>query len=281
GAGGAGAAPGGGASAARSSSGAVADTSVLLSVLSSVPGVTVMVNRVTLGATPVSVRVPRGRLATILAADGDVRRDTVLYVSGRHDLVVTVEREGPAAERGAGAPLPVASALSRSSLETEMAYVLPPLPRQPVVASMRTPRGARTDLYWSLAVAGIASLASSPHCRRQATAPEPYGGTYTGSYHPAGTFVPSAFLLCGTAIGLTAGAASFPVFRIFSRFANDGARTQYLTDSASFPQRQAAFLQLRQMRESMIDSVYRQRQAEAFGSARLRWRVDTIPRRLP
>lgn len=267
--------------ATRGAGGGGADTSVLLSVLASATGVNVMVNRVTLGSAPVSMRVPRGRLVTILASVGDVRRDTVLYVSGRHDLVVTVEREATMVDRGAGAPLPMASALSRSAVEAEVGFMLPALPRQPVVATLRTPRGARTDLYWSLAVAGITSLASSPHCRRRATAPEPYGGTYTGTYHPAGTFVPSAFLLCSTAIGVTAGAASFPIFRIFSRFANDGARSQFMTDSANYPLRQAAYLQVRQRRESMIDSVFRQRQAEALGSVRLRWRVDSIPRRLP
>lgn len=254
---------------------------MLLSVLSNVSALDVSVNRVPLGGTPVSLRVPRGRLAAISVADGAQRRDTVVFVTGRHDLVVTVERAVGGAERAAGAPLPVAAALSRSVVEAELALVLPPLPRQPSVPALRTPRSARSDLYWSLAVAGIASLVSSPHCRRQATAPEPYGGTYTGDYHPAGTFVPSAFLLCGTAIGLTSGAASYPIFRIFSRFANDGARSQYLSDSASYPQRQASYAQVRQLRESMVDSVFRQRAGDVPGAALLRWRVDTLPRRLP
>ena len=227
-----------------------------------------------------SQRVPRGRLVAIAVGEGGQRRDTTLYVTGRHDLVVTVERGNAALDRSAGAPLPVPSALTRSAVEAEIAMALPPLPRQPVMPTMRTPRGARTDLYWSLAVAGVAALASSPHCRTQATAPTPYGGTYTGTYHPAGTFVPSAFLLCTSAIGVTAGAVSFPLFRIFSRFANEGERSRYVADSASLQQRQAAYVQVARVRQSMVDSAFAQRQQER-GMPLLRWRVDTIPRRLP
>jgi hypothetical protein len=263
-----------------SAGGSGADTTVLLSVVSSVGSLPVSINRIPQGAAPVSQRVPRGRLVALAVGEGGQRRDTTLYVTGRHDLVVTVERGNTAGERQAGAPLPVPSALSRSAVEAEISMALPPLPRQPVMPTMRTPRGARTDLYWSLAVAGVAALASSPHCRTQATAPAPYGGTYTGTYHPAGTFVPSAFLLCTSAIGITSGAVSYPIFRIFSRFANEGERSRYVADSASLQQRQAAYVQVARVRQSMVDSAFVQRQQER-GMALLRWRVDTIPRRLP
>jgi hypothetical protein len=263
-----------------SGGGAGADTTVLLSVVSSVGSLPVSVNRIPQGTAPVSQRVPRGRLVAVTVGEGGLRRDTTLYVSGRHDLVVTIERGPATSDRPSGAPLPTASALTRTAVEAELGMALPPLPRQPVMPTMRTPRGARTDLYWSLAVAGVAALASSPHCRTQATAPAPYGGTYTGSYHPAGTFVPSAFLLCTSAIGLTAGAVSYPIFRIFSRFANEGERSRYVADSASLQQRQAAYVQVARVRQSMVDSAFAQRQQER-GMPALRWRVDTIPRRLP
>jgi hypothetical protein len=257
-----------------------ADTTVLLSVVSSVGSLPVFVNRMPQGAAPVSQRVPRGRLVAIAVGEGGARRDTTLYVTGRHDLVVTIERGSATPDRTSGAPLPVASALTRTAVEAEISMALPPLPRQPVMPTMRTPRGARTDLYWSLAVAGVAALASSPHCRTQATSPAPYGGTYTGTYHPAGTFVPSAFLLCTSAIGITSGAVSYPIFRIFSRFANEGERSRYVADSASLQQRQAAYVQVARVRQSMVDSALAQRQQER-GMPLLRWRVDTIPRRLP
>ncbi len=263
-----------------SAGGAGADTTVLLSVVSSVGSLPVSINRIPQGAAPVSQRVPRGRLVAIAVGEEGQRRDTTLYVTGRHDLVVTVERGNTSLDRPAGAPLPVASALTRSAVEAEISMALPLLPRQPVMPTMRTPRGARTDLYWSLAVAGVAALASSPHCRTQATAPAPYGGTYTGTYHPAGTFVPSAFLLCTSAIGITSGAVSYPIFRIFSRFANEGERSRYVADSASLQQRQAAYVQVARVRQSMVDSAFAQRQQER-GMPLLRWRVDTIPRRLP
>jgi hypothetical protein len=263
-----------------SGGGGGADTTVLLSVVSSVGSLPVSINRMPQGTAPVSQRVPRGRLVAIAVGEDGLRRDTTLFVSGRHDLVVTIERGPATPDRLSGAPLPTASALTRTAVEAELGMALPPLPRQPVMPTMRTPRGARTDLYWSLAVAGVAALASSPHCRTQATAPAPYGGTYTGTYHPAGTFVPSAFLLCTSAIGLTAGAVSYPIFRIFSRFANEGERSRYVADSASLQQRQAAYVQVVRVRQSMVDSAFAQRQQER-GMPALRWRVDTIPRRLP
>lgn len=256
------------------------DTTVSLSVLSTVGSLPVTVNRVAVGRTPVALPVPKARLVAIAVGEGRQRRDTTVYITGRHDVVVTVDRGRPEAVQG-GAPLPTAAALTRASVESELAAVLPPLPPEPVLPTRRSVRGARTDLYWSLAVTGVASLASSAHCRRQATAPEPYGGTYTGTYHPAGTFVPSAFLLCSSAIGVTAGAASFPLFRIFSRFANDGVRRRYQVDSASFPQRRDAYRQLRQLRTASVDSALAMRRVETGAAPALRWRVDTVPRRRP
>ena len=259
---------------------AASDTTVQLTVVSAGGRLPVALNRTPLGMSPISRRVPRGRLLTIAVGEGDQYQDTTLYVTGRHDLVVTVERGYPVGEQRAGAPLPTASALTRSTVESEIIMTLPVLPPQPVVPSMRTPRGARTDLYWSLAVSGVAALSSSRHCRTQATAPDPYGGTFTGTYHAAGTFVPSAFLLCTSAIGLTSGAVSYPIFRIFSRFANEGERRRYVADSASLPQRQAAYVQMARTRQSMVDSAFERRQQE-HGMPLLRWRVDTLPRRLP
>jgi hypothetical protein len=259
----------------------VADTTVLLSVVSAVAPLPVTVNRLRYGTSPISLRVPRGRLVAITVGEGAQRRDTSLFVTGRHDLVVTLEAGGSLPTGGGAGPIPSASALTAVSLDAELGAALPALPREPVFPTAQSPRGARTDLYWSLAVAGIASLASSGHCRRQATSPQPYGGTYTGTYHPPGTFVPSAFLLCGTTIGVTVGAASFPVFRIFSRFANDGARRRYVTDSVSYPQRVRAFAQIRQQRQLVVDSAMKDRRRGGAGAATLRWRVDTIPRRLP
>jgi hypothetical protein len=254
---------------------------VTLSVVSAVAPLPVTINRLRLGTSPVSLRVPRGRLVAITVGEGVQRRDTSLYVTGRHDLVVTIEPGGSIATGGVAGPVASASALTAVSMEAELGAVLPALPREPVFPTAQSPRGARTDLYWSLAAAGIASLASSGHCRRQATSPNPYGGTYTGTYHPPGTFVPSAFLLCGTAIGVTVGAASFPVFRIVSRFANDGARRRYVADSVSYPQRVRAFAQIRQQRQVLVDSALRDRRRGGGGGGSLRWRVDTLPRRLP
>jgi hypothetical protein len=264
----------------RGASAAGVDTTVSLSVLSMVAPLPVTVNRLRLGTSPVSLRVPRGRLVTVTVGEGVQRRDTSLYVTGRHDLVVTIESGGSIAAGGGAVPVASASALTAVSVEAELGAVLPPLPREPVFPTAQTPRGARTDVYWSLTAAGIASLASSGHCRRQATSPEPYGGTYTGTYHPPGTFVPSAFLLCGTAIGVTVGAASFPVFRLVSRFVNDGARRRYVADSVSYPQRVRAFAQIRQQRQVLVDSALRDRR-RVGGAGSLRWRVDTLPRRLP
>jgi hypothetical protein len=92
--------------------------------------------------------------------------------------------------------------------------------------------------------------------------------------------VPSAFLLCTSAIGLTFGAVSYPIFRIFSRFANEGERRRYVADSASLPQRQAGYAQMARTRQSLVDSAFERRQQER-GMPLLRWRVDTLPRRLP
>jgi hypothetical protein len=71
------------------------------------------------------------------------------------------------------------------------------------------------------------------------------------------------------------------VFRIVSRFANDGARRRYVADSVSYPQRVRAFAQIRQQRQVLVDSALRDRRRGGGGGGSLRWRVDTLPRRLP
>lgn len=167
----------------------------------------------------------------------------------------------------APAGTPFVSELRREQVEVELAPVLPMIPALPVYPVVPALRELRTDAWWALAAGGTASLAAAVFCRHRATAPEPYGGTYNGRYHTAGTFVASAFLVCTSSMLLSTAVLTLPVLRTHAHVKYRDDVRVFAVDTVRYSAAQRAYQEALRARTAMVDSVWAARKAAASGRA--------------
>jgi len=154
-----------------------------------------------------------------------------------------------------------AAGLRRDQVERELASVLPMVPAVPVKPALPVVRELRTDAWWSFAAGGTASLAAAALCRNRATAPKPYGGTYQGTYHAAGSFVPSAFLVCTSSVLLSTAVVALPVLRTHAFMRYRDKMRGFAVDTVRYSASQRAYQEALRARAAIVDSVWAQRQA--------------------
>jgi len=157
--------------------------------------------------------------------------------------------------------------IQREQVERDLMVTFPPLPTIPLSPLRPSLREFRTDAWWSLAAGGTASIISATFCRRRATAPQPYGGTYGGKYHVAGSFVASSFLVCTSSMLLSTAVLTLPVLRTQARVKYRADVHRFDEDTLKVTSTQRAYNEAVRARAAMVDSAWKARRA-ASDSAR-------------
>ena len=157
--------------------------------------------------------------------------------------------------------------IQREQVERDLMVTFPPLPTIPPSPLRPSLREFRTDAWWSLAAGGTASIISATFCRRRATAPQPYGGTYGGKYHVAGSFVASSFLVCTSSMLLSTAVLTLPVLRTQARVKYRADVHRFDEDTLKVTSTQRAYNEAVRARAAMVDSAWKARRA-ASDSAR-------------
>ena len=157
--------------------------------------------------------------------------------------------------------------IQREQVERDLMVTFPPLPTIPPSPLRPSLREFRTDAWWSLAAGGTASIISATFCRRRATAPQPYGGTYGGKYHVAGSFVASSFLVCTSSMLLSTAVLTLPVLRTQARVKYRADVHRFDEDTLKVTSTQRAYNEAVRARAAMVDSAWMARRA-ASDSAR-------------
>lgn len=157
--------------------------------------------------------------------------------------------------------------IQREQVERDLMPRFPPLPTIPPSPLRPSLREFRTDAWWSLAAGGTASIISATFCRRRATAPQPYGGTYGGKYHVAGSFVASSFLVCTSSMLLSTAVLTLPVLRTQARVKYRADVHRFDEDTMKVTSTQRAYNEAVRARAAMVDSAWMARRA-ASDSAR-------------
>jgi hypothetical protein len=157
--------------------------------------------------------------------------------------------------------------IQREQVERDLMPTFPPLPTIPPSPLLPSLREFRTDAWWSLAAGGTASIISASFCRRRATAPQPYGGTYGGKYHVAGSFVASSFLVCTSSMLLSTAVLTLPVLRTQARLKYRADVHRFDEDTMKVTSTERAYNEAVRARAAMVDSAWMARRA-ASDSAR-------------